>query len=638
MAARTLGPGLHRGDEQGIDISSPHAAEGKAVSLFAEFKRRNVFKVGGAYLVVAWLAVQVVSIAFPAFEAPPWALRVFILLAMLGFPVALLMAWAFQATPEGLQREASTTGNKRMLAIGAGLGALALAWYFLAPPAVRDAAKPATAPAVATVAPAAPTAPRKSIAVLPFVNMSADKDNEYFSDGIAEEILNALAKVDGLKVAGRTSSFQYKGRSENLQAIGAALGVANVLEGSVRKQGDKVRITAQLIQASDGYHLWSETYDGDLADVFELQERIARSITDELKVVLEGAQAKRLVNTGTANTEAYSLYLQASGIFNRREGARMPEAIELLGQATRLDPQYARAYSRLAAVHAISGNYRTIPAEQVLADVQAAAKRASELDPTLGEPYAALGLAYGAQRRFGEEREAFARALELEPDDITANVWNSFSLIRTGYRREGTRVLDRALALDPLLPIALMWRSMEHIDAGEIEAAERAVRLAAEGQLMFVGLGQFRIDRERGDTAAAIRHLGEAIAVFDAEFPEGSNEVFARGCFGDAAARTEALRRIDAYLDADPAAVAGLVPFVLLCLGERERALDVIERGPTSNDALFMPGLFRAKEHPGLLESPRFTTMARRIGLAAHWDKYGPPDACRKQGAGYACR
>jgi TolB-like protein/Flp pilus assembly protein TadD len=607
------------------------------VSLFAEFKRRNVFKVGGAYLVVAWLAVQVVSIAFPAFEAPPWALRVFILLAMLGFPLALLMAWAFEATPEGLRRDTTPTGNKRMAVIGVVLAVLALAWYFVGEPAVRGTIEPPPAAPVAAAPVAPATAPSKSIAVLPFVNMSADKDNEYFSDGISEELLNALARVDGLKVAGRTSSFQYKGRNENVQAIGAALGVANVLEGSVRKQGDKVRITAQLIQASDGYHLWSETYDGDLADVFELQERIARSITDELKVVLEGAQAKRLVNTGTANTEAYSLYLQASGIFNRREGARMPEAIDLLEQATKLDPKYARAYSRLAAVHAISGNYRTIPAEQVLADVQAAAKRASELDPTLGEPYAALGLAYGAQRRFSEEREAFARALELEPDDITANVWNSFSLIRTGYRREGTRVLDRALALDPLLPIALMWRSMEYIDAGAVDQADRALRLAAEGHLMFVGLGQFRVDRARGDTAAGIRHLGEAIAVFDADFPDGSNEVFARACFGEAAARAESLHRIDAYLDTDPPTIAGLVPFMLLCLGERERAFAVIERGPTSNDALFMPGLFRAKEHPGLLASPRFAVMARRIGLAEHWDRFGAPDPCRKQGDDYVC-
>jgi TolB-like protein len=597
------------------------------VSLIDELKRRKVFKAGAAYLVVAWLAVQVVSIAFPAFEAPPWVLRVFILVAMLGFPVTLMMAWAFDATPDGMRRDTASLGNKRIAAIAVGLAMLALAWYFIAAPAVRYVAAPVVA---APPAPAPPAVPRKSIAVLPFVNMSADKDNEYFSDGISEELLNALAKVDGLKVAGRTSSFQYKGRNENLQAIGAALGVAHVLEGSVRKQGDKVRITAQLIQVSDGYHLWSETYDGDLADVFQLQENIARSITDALKLVLDDAQAKRLVNTGTANTDAYSRYLEASAIFNRREGARMPEAIALLEQATQLDPAYARAYSRLAAVHAISGNYRTIPGEQVLADVEAAARRASELDPTLGEPYAALGLTYGAQRRFREEREAFERALALEPDDITANVWYSFSLIRTGYRRAGTQLLDRALTLDPLLPIALMWRSMESIDAGELAQADRALRLAADGHLMFVGLGQFRLDRARGDTEAGIRHLGEALAVFDADFPDGSNVVFARACFGDAAARTESLARIDSYLGTDPHPVAGLAPFVLLCTGQRERALEVIERGPTSNDALFMPGLFRAKDYPGLLESPRFVEMAQRIGLTAHWDRAGAPDACGK--------
>jgi TolB-like protein/Tfp pilus assembly protein PilF len=608
------------------------------VSLIDELKRRKVFKVGAAYLVVAWLAVQVVSIAFPAFEAPPWALRVFILLAMLGFPVTLMMAWAFDATPEGLKRDTAPIGNRRMFAIAAGLAALALAWYFIGAPAVRDEAAPAVAasPAVAA-APAVPAIPRKSIAVLPFVDMSQGKDQEYFSDGIAEEILNALAKVDGLKVAGRTSSFQYKGRNENVQAIGAALGVAHVLEGSVRKQGDKVRITAQLIQASDGYHLWSETYDGDLADVFELQERIARSITDALKVVLDDAQAKRLVNTGTTNTEAYSLYLQASGIFNRREGARMPEAIALLEQATRIDPKYARAYSRLAAVHAIAGNYRTISGEQIIANVEAAARRAIELDPKLGEPHAALGLAYGAQRRFVDERVEFERALALDPDDITANVWHSFALIRTGYRREGVRVLDRALAIDPLLPIALMWRAQLHVEAGEIEQADRAARLADEGHLMFVGLGHYQVDRARGDTVAGIRHLGEAIAVFDQDFPDGSNEVFARACFGDATARTEALRRVEAYVDTDPKPVAGLAALVLLCTGERERALEVVERGPTSNDALFMPGLFRPKEHPGLLESPRFATFVDRMGLDTLWDKYGAPDACRKVDGAWQC-
>jgi TolB-like protein len=623
---------------------------GKAVSLIQELRRRHVFKVGGAYVVIAWLVVQAASIAFPAFDAPPWVLRVFILILMLGFPIALVMAWAFEATPEGLRLEPAPLGNRRMALIAGGLIVLATTWYFTGQPAVRGSLQrsksaagtstPAASPgARADEAAAAPAAaPRKSIAVLPFVNMSPDKDNEFFSDGIAEEILNALAKVGGLKVAGRTSSFQYKGKNESLQSIGAALGVAHVLEGSVRKQGDKVRITAQLIQASDGYHLWSESYDGDLDDVFELQERIARAITDALKLVLDDAQAKRLVDTGTANTEAYSLYLQASAIFNRREGKRMPEAVTMLEQATRLDPGYARAYSRLAAVHAIAGNYRTIPGETALANVRAAATRASELDPGLGEPYAALALVLGSQRRFEEEREAFARALALEPGDITTNVWHSFELIRTGHRRAGNRVLDHALQLDPILPIALMWRSMEDVDAGDLDEADRKLRLADENNLMFVGLGQFRVDRARGDTEAGIAHLGEALAVFSAAFPSGSPAIFARACFGDAAARADTLHALDAYLDDGPRPIAGVVPFLLLCMGEYERAFDVIEVGPTSNDALFMPGMFRAKEHPGLLESPRFATMARRIGLAAYWDRYGPADACHKEGEAYVCR
>ena len=197
--------------------------------------------------------------------------------------------------------------------------------------------------------------------MLAFADLSPQHDQDYFSDGIAEEILNALAQVKDLKVAGRTSSFSFKGKNEDLRIIGATLGVAHVLEGSVRKQGDKVRITAQLIRSKDGFHLWSETYDGDLKDVFALQERIAQSITEKLAVVLSGKQAAQLVNAGTSNPEAYALYLKATATFDKRDGAHMPEAIKQLQQAVALDPGYARAYSRLATLQAILPTY--VPSE-----------------------------------------------------------------------------------------------------------------------------------------------------------------------------------------------------------------------------------------------------------------------------------
>ena len=312
-------------------------------NLFAELNRRKVVKVGAAYLVVAWLAVQAASIGFPAFDAPPWALRIFILMLLLGFPIVLVLTWMLDVTPEGMQPDASPTGNKRVMAVAVGLAALALAWYFVGQPSVRPGLTvvetgAASAPAPAAVAVAAPIADNKSIAVLAFTDLSPKHDQDYFSDGMSEEILNALAQIRDLRVAGRTSAFFYKGRNEDLRSIGKALGVAHILEGSVRTQGEKVRITAQLIRSADGIHLWSHTYDGDLSNVFTLQDQIARAIADELQVVLEGEQKTQLVAQATTSPEAYQLYLRASEVLNKRDYMRAKDAVAWLEQALKLDP------------------------------------------------------------------------------------------------------------------------------------------------------------------------------------------------------------------------------------------------------------------------------------------------------------
>ncbi|HEY1334666.1 MAG TPA: protein kinase, partial [Myxococcaceae bacterium] len=321
--------------------------------------------------------------------------------------------------------------------------------------------------AIASVRRAGPSAPSTaagatsaSIAVLPFVNLSSDREQEYFSDGITEELLDALARVKGLKVAGRTSSFHFKGKNEDLRTIGETLGVANIVEGSVRKQGNRVRITAQLIKAADGFHLWSRTFEGDLTNVFDLQEKIARSITDELKIVLQGDQQSRLVPVATRNPEAHALYLQASAIFNRREGARFPDGIAQLEQALKIDPAYSRAWSRLAALWVLVPIYRPGEFDAALAAAEKAARRAIELDPSLAEPQAVLGLAFEERRRFLEATAAFRRALEIEPDDVTANFWLATSLICKGQGREGNRILDRLLTIDPMYPNALLWRGI----------------------------------------------------------------------------------------------------------------------------------------------------------------------------------
>ena len=499
---------------------------------------------------------------------------------------------------------------------------------------------PATPVPIASSAPASEAAaetPEKSIAVLAFADLSPQRDQDYFSDGIAEEILNALAQVKDLKVAGRTSSFYFKGKNEKLQTIGAALGVAHVLEGSVRKQGDKVRITAQLIRSKDGFHMWSETFDGDLEDVFALQERIAQSITDKLKVVLSGRQAQRLVSVGTENPEAYALYLQATGIFNRRDGPRYQEASRLLEQALALDPGFARAHARLAALNSIWSNYSSANFESSLRTVERHARLASALDPTLSEPYAALGQTLQLHRQYIASRKAFARALEIDADDATVNFWNGAALMVTGYSRQGRAALDRALVIDPMLPNALLWRGREFIYEGDLASADRLLQRAADGGLASVGMGTSHLALARGNSHAALEPLTQALKNFSSDFPPQAAGLFAAACLGDLQARPQALALIDAYVGTRPKVMPGVVPYVLLRSGEFARGFSLWGGQRGTNDALIASELFghmtQARHSPG------FPALARKMGWAELWDHAGPPDQCRKDTHGdYFCR
>ena len=609
------------------------------MSLFDELKRRKVFKVGAGYLVVAWLVVQAASIGFPAFDAPPWALRIFILVIFLGFPISLVFAWAFDVTPDGLKSEGGMRGSKGFLLIAGGLAALAFAWYFKGQPAYLDAA---TAPAATAAAPASavkPPAPisRKSIAVLPFVNMSADKDQEYFSDGIAEEILNALAQVKDLKVAGRTSSFQFKGKNNDLRAVGQALGVAHILEGSVRKQGDKVRITAQLIQTDSGFHLWSESYDGDLKDVFTLQENIARSITDKLQVILHGDQMKQLVEAPTKNTEAYTLYLQATQVFNRRDGARFPAAIAQLEQALKLDANFARAHARLAAMQSVAANYDPGVRDSAATAVEEHARLATKLDPRLAEPHAALGALYTRQRRYVEAFESLDRALELDPNDVTANFWHATLLCTTGYLTKCDAELDRVLEIDPMMPNALSWRGRELVRTGDLAKAELLLRRSEDVGLAHAGLALGSLADARGNRAEAERYWALGNRPFLNDFPAGSAEIIAHGIYSDAPAKAKAIEVIDQYLATNPETISAVAINALMRLGQPQRALALAKRGITSNEAIVLNPIWE-NAGLGVRTSPEFMAFAREIGLVRLWDKLGPPDLCAKNGKGdYVC-
>lgn len=599
---------------------------------FERLRQRKLVQWALAYIAAAFALIQVLDIVAQRFGWPQNSVRFIIIALAVGFFVVLVLAWYHGE--RGAQR---VTGVEllilaMLLAIGG-----AIVWRLA--PTVAEQATTAQAASTPIVSVANVEADGKSIAVLPFTDLSPSHDQEYFSDGMSEEILNALAQVRDLKVAGRTSSFYYKGRNEDLRTVGRALGVANILEGSVRKQGNKVRITAQLIKVSDDTHLWSHDYDGDLSDVFQLQDDIARAITDQLKVVLTGEQKARLVQVGTTNTEAYNLYLQASDALNHRDYKRMGDSIGWLEQAIRLDPNFAQAHARLAMIHVLGWS------QYGASDTEAArhAQLALALDPKLAETQYVLSFLARKQRRYLDSHEALDRALLLAPDDASANFYDAQALINTGYTRQGIAVLDRTLAIDPLLPNALHWRAMQYLFAGDVDTAERMWKRAGDVGLSYVNVGLGEVARARGDYATA-RALLLAITLNGKDKtaclknPDTSLSVYFQGAIGgDAAAREKALEVVDECLASKPARIPLWALQGLMVLAPAERALQIIAQGPSTDDA----GLFNyfwSPKRTELRHSPAFPDFARKVGFAALWDRYGPPDSCeRRAPADYIC-
>jgi TolB-like protein/Tfp pilus assembly protein PilF len=418
------------------------------MSFIAELKQRKVFRVATVYLVVAWVAIQAASIALPAFDAPAWVMRVVILLFALGFPVALMLAWALEWTSEGVKLDAGGAGSKYMVIVTAGLLLLAIAWYFLGQPGMRriDHARTTTA---------APAVAERSIAVLPFLNLSGDPKNEYFSDGLAETTLDMLAQVPDLKVIARTSSFAFKGKSQDMRKIGAALGAANLLEGSVQQAGDTLRITVQLIKAADGTHLWSHHYDRPMVDLFKIQDEIADQVVQELKIALPASQQQRLTQKRTENIEAYQEYLKGMALLPERKVADLHEAASHFERSITLDPGYARAYASASDAYNLLESYGGTLTSIERSRMTAYIDRALALAPDLGEAH--LTRANSLQDKGdlpGAERE-YRMGIALAPNNSNGYQWYA-QLLGAGYGRlrEGLAMAQRAAVLDPLSPTA----------------------------------------------------------------------------------------------------------------------------------------------------------------------------------------
>jgi len=493
-------------------------------SFFTELKRRNVIRIAIFYGAGAWLVLQVADVLLQLLDAPGGSLRLVALILALGFPFALLLAWVFEITPAGIKREsaldrsaldsAHTSRKLDVATIGLLIVAiLMLAWNQFSG---REPLGPDSA------------APRDlSIAVLPFVNMSLDPENEYFSEGLSEELLNVLARIDDFRVAGRTSSFAFKGQQQDLRAIGERLGVANILEGSVRKQGNQIRVTAQLVDTRSGYHLWSDTYDRRLDDVFAIQDEIATEVVKALKQTLLAADETVIQQTAKGDVEAYNHYLRGQFHVRLRTRDGLELALEEFQQASLIDPDYAPPYAGIAMVYALldNYNYRSLAETGELAN--RALDRALALDPQSDEAWAVRGLLLGqspgASQRKDEARAALERAIEINPNNAHAHFWLSGLLAPDLDAMSAA--LRRAYELDPLSPIIIYRRTMEALqarDEAELERFQRELEEVAPDWFMTWQAAGTSL-REAGDLAEAALAFERAVALN----PEYANGVLA---------------------------------------------------------------------------------------------------------------
>lgn len=595
------------------------------MSLLAELKRRNVFRVAVFYAVAAWILLQVGDLLFAALQVPAWALKLLLGLLVLGFPLAVVFAWVFELTPEGLKREHEVARNASMtaatasklnvliivlLVVAIGLG---LVDRFLGRSTVATAQSPAPAARVVPDPAAGLAKAAVSIAVLPFVNMSDDEANEYFSDGLTEELLNVLANVQGLRVIARTSSFAYKGKDVKIADVARDLDVDHVLEGSVRKAGNRVRITSQLIRASDSSHLWSETYDRDLNDIFAVQDEISGHVVDALKVrLLPGARPDADVG-GTSVPGAYEAYLR--GRYQRNLGEAEPTlraALAAFDEAIALDPRYARAHvGRADALGALASN-AYLPFDTGFAQARQAAQRAIELAPDLAEGHGAAGfLLLNVDGDVKGAAAAATRALELNPG--SSDVQRGYANFASSLGRHEAAIVaaHKAVELDPISPQAHATLSGVLLNARQYEeaqaAARRAITLAPARPGVHAALGFTLLLQSKPD---------EALAEFDQESVDwqrmtGRALVFAgtgkpdlaraemeamRGKFGDAAS----------YQYAEISAT----------LGDRDAAFRWLATARRVRD----PGLMSLVLVDPLLDSlrgdPRFAALISELGLA----------------------
>ena len=586
-------------------------------SFFAELKRRNVYKVAVAYAVVSWLLIQASSIFFPAFDAPPWVMKIFIIVIIFGFPVALIFSWAFEITPEGIKLESEIEPNKsikrgtgrKIVAVTIALAVIAAGLFVYQLVLQRSTTTPRHSAAATVV-------PNKSIAVLPFVNMSADKNDEYLSDGMTEELVNVLSKVKGLRVPGRSSSFAFKGNNEQdiFRKVGEQLHVNTVLEGSVRKAGEKLRITAQLINVADGFHLWSDTYDGDMKDILAVQSDVAKRVVEALQVRLGVDEARALAKKPTENPEAHRLYLLGRYHFAKFTRAGWANAIHYFEQALQVDPSFALAYCGLADTYGWAGG-QTMAGREAWAKEMEFAQKALALDPNLAEAHLAMGTALFSVLDPHASQKELDRAVELNPNLPLAYDQYGWTFAEMGRFDEAIAAEKKALELDPLntflntdLAFFLYW-------ARRYEEATTQIRKTLELDLnnAFAHsiLGWCLI--WKGNKAEARAEFEKATTLDDLPWYVSSLG-YACAASGDRAKAEQILQDLEKLSKQRYVSPANRAA-VYLGLGEKEKALDWLEKAYEDRDPIFW-WIDGDQLYDSVRNEPRFQALMQKISAS----------------------
>jgi adenylate cyclase len=582
------------------------------MNFFSELKRRNVYKVAITYAVVGWLLIQAASILLPTFEAPSWVMKAFVVFLALGFVISVMISWAFEATPEGLKRTENvppdvaaklpTWSPRRFATFIASVAIIAvglLAYQFL-----RPKSSPTSQPSEAAT---------KSIAVLPFVNMSADKSDDYLGDGMSEELINVLSKVPGLRVPGRTSCFAFKGKNEKgiFREVGEQLHVGTVLEGSIRKAGDKLRVTAQLVNVADGYHLWSENYDGDLKDILAFQSNVAKRVVEALRVKLGVDAARALAKKSTENPEAHRLYLLGRYELGKYSQAGWTSSIRYYEQALKLDPNYALPYCGLADTYAYMGGV-VMPSKEVLVKEKEFAQKALELDPELPEAHLSLACALASAFDWRNAQIEFDRAIELNPNLAWAYELYAWFLGGLGRLDEAIAKDKKAIELDPLnsfFQAALayyLYHARRYDDA--IAQIKKTLELDPASTLGRHLLGCCLL--WKGDTAGAIAEFQRSKIMVAGAWYQGLLG-YAYAISGDRPKAGQMLRELEEMAKQQYVSSTAFA-MIYLGLAEKEKALDWLDKSYQDQES----ACWYLKVDPiydSVRNEPRFQALVQKV-------------------------